>query len=140
MTRFNDITCTPTLVSCLTHSHTRTRLCFRGNRDLLRSPQTTQLSPLPIITMHRSAPSLAVEPPSRSARLAVDPSCYSPGNYSSSSSDNNSTTSSLDSIIVTHVKENERRYHGFRAGRYLLPNDKAEQGTLLPAPPRESVT
>ncbi|KAA8893540.1 S-adenosyl-L-methionine-dependent methyltransferase [Sphaerosporella brunnea] len=60
--------------------------------------------------------------------LAVDPSCNSPGSYVSSSE--NSTTSTLDSITVKHFFENGRRYHGFRHGRYLLPNDKAEQDRL----------
>ena len=57
--------------------------------------------------------------------LAVDPACHSPGAYATSG---NSSTSSLDSITTRHVTENGRRYHGFRCGRYLLPNDRAEQG------------
>ncbi|CCX34763.1 Similar to Phosphoethanolamine N-methyltransferase 1; acc. no. Q9FR44 [Pyronema omphalodes CBS 100304] len=59
--------------------------------------------------------------------IDVDEACYSPGEYPSS---DNSSTSSLDSLIIRHVFENGRRYHGFRKGRYLLPNDKIEQDRL----------
>ena len=61
----------------------------------------------------------------RTPELAVDPACHSPGSYDTSG---NSSTSSLDSMTTRHVTENGRRYHGFRCGRYLLPNDRAEQG------------
>ncbi|KAF8243602.1 S-adenosyl-L-methionine-dependent methyltransferase, partial [Wilcoxina mikolae CBS 423.85] len=40
------------------------------------------------------------------------------------------STSSLDSTTTRHISENGRRYHGFRQGRYLLPNDKTEQDRL----------
>ena len=37
-------------------------------------------------------------------------------------------STSLSSSIQSHVFENNRRYHKFCEGRYLLPNDDIEQG------------
>ncbi|KAL7272621.1 hypothetical protein RUND412_004567 [Rhizina undulata] len=41
-----------------------------------------------------------------------------------------SDTTSLASIARNHVYENGRRYHGFKEGKYVLPNDEAEQDRL----------
>lgn len=41
-----------------------------------------------------------------------------------------STTQSLESSILDHVHENGRRYHRYRQGGYLFPNDEAEQDRL----------
>lgn len=41
-----------------------------------------------------------------------------------------SSTASLRSSIYDHVYENGRRYHSFRAGQYVLPNDETEQDRL----------
>ena len=41
-----------------------------------------------------------------------------------------SSTASLRSSIYAHVYENGRRYHSFRAGKYVLPNDETEQERL----------
>lgn len=41
-----------------------------------------------------------------------------------------SDTTSLSSTVLEHVYENGRRYHNFRAGKYYLPNDDAEQERL----------
>ncbi|KAI5841610.1 S-adenosyl-L-methionine-dependent methyltransferase [Tricharina praecox] len=62
--------------------------------------------------------------------IAVDPACYADGDSYPYDENSDSGTSSLDSLVVTHILENGRRYHGFRAGRYLLPNDKPEQERL----------
>jgi hypothetical protein len=72
-----------------------------------------------------TSPDKTMDPPP----LLVDPHCYTPGEYSS---EENSSTSSLDSTTTRHISENGRRYHGFRQGRYLLPNDKTEQGRSFP--------
>lgn len=45
--------------------------------------------------------------------------------------DSESETSTLDSSILRHTFENGRRYHSFRDGRYLYPNDRAELGEFL---------
>jgi methylase of polypeptide subunit release factors len=37
---------------------------------------------------------------------------------------------SLRSSILDYKYENGRRYHAFRAGQYLLPNDETEQERL----------
>ncbi|KAI5856130.1 S-adenosyl-L-methionine-dependent methyltransferase [Tricharina praecox] len=51
-----------------------------------------------------------------------------------STSDYSSTlegsTDSITSSIVDYVYENGRRYHRFREGKYLLPNDEKEQDRL----------
>ncbi|KAL2272045.1 hypothetical protein VTJ83DRAFT_1416 [Remersonia thermophila] len=39
-------------------------------------------------------------------------------------------TGSITSSIVNYVYENGRRYHAFRSGEYVLPNDEAEQERL----------
>jgi len=70
--------------------------------------------------------------------IDVDPACYAAdGDDTSYPRDENSDsgTSSLDSVVISHVFENGRRYHGFRTGRYLLPNDKPEQGAPPARPP-----
>ncbi|KAK4497349.1 hypothetical protein PRZ48_011800 [Zasmidium cellare] len=41
-----------------------------------------------------------------------------------------SSTASVSSSIFDYQYENGRRYHAFRAGQYLLPNDEAEQDRL----------
>jgi hypothetical protein len=41
--------------------------------------------------------------------------------------DNESNTTSLASSILDYNFENGRRYHKFREGRYVFPNDDAEQ-------------
>ena len=41
-----------------------------------------------------------------------------------------SSTASLRSSILQHRYENGRRYHAYRAGQYVLPNDEREQERL----------
>jgi SAM-dependent methyltransferase len=41
-----------------------------------------------------------------------------------------SATTSLTSSIKNHTYENGRRYHSYRAGEYILPNDEREQDRL----------
>lgn len=47
-------------------------------------------------------------------------------NYASDVSDTSSVTSSM----FDYEYENGRRYHAYRAGQYLLPNDETEQERL----------
>ena len=42
-----------------------------------------------------------------------------------------SSTQSLTSSILNYEYENGRRYHGFRAGQYFMPNDNQEQEVSL---------
>lgn len=41
-----------------------------------------------------------------------------------------SDTTSLRSSLLDYVYENGRRYHAYRSGQYLLPNDDTEQERL----------
>ncbi|RPA71232.1 S-adenosyl-L-methionine-dependent methyltransferase [Ascobolus immersus RN42] len=41
-----------------------------------------------------------------------------------------SVTESLDSSVMKYQYENGRRYHNYRAGRYMLPNDEWEQDRM----------
>lgn len=41
-----------------------------------------------------------------------------------------SGTASITSSVFNYEYENGRRYHGYRAGQYLLPNDDTEQERL----------
>ncbi|OJJ57247.1 hypothetical protein ASPSYDRAFT_155427 [Aspergillus sydowii CBS 593.65] len=47
-----------------------------------------------------------------------------------SDSDYASLTTSLSSSVTNYVYENGRRYHRFREGQYLFPNDEVEQDRL----------
>lgn len=47
--------------------------------------------------------------------------------YESGSSRESRATASLSSSINDYMFENNRRYHKFKEGRYLLPNDEIEQ-------------
>ncbi|KAJ4314004.1 hypothetical protein N0V84_009111 [Fusarium piperis] len=49
--------------------------------------------------------------------------------YSEYASDASETTNATSSIL-SYQYENGRRYHAYRAGQYLLPNDEAEQERL----------
>lgn len=42
----------------------------------------------------------------------------------------NSELTSLSSSVLSYEYENGRRYHGFRSGKYILPNDEREQERL----------
>jgi len=46
------------------------------------------------------------------------------------SDDWDSDTTSLSSSVYNHVYENGRRYHAYREGNYLMPNDETEQDRL----------
>ncbi|KAL7273844.1 hypothetical protein RUND412_003280 [Rhizina undulata] len=41
-----------------------------------------------------------------------------------------SDTTSLLTVVKNHVFENGRRYHGYKKGKYVLPNDEAEQDRM----------
>lgn len=41
-----------------------------------------------------------------------------------------SSTSSLASTVLNYQYENGRRYHAYRSGNYVMPNDEAEQDRL----------
>jgi hypothetical protein len=41
-----------------------------------------------------------------------------------------SSSASLTSSVLNYTYENGRRYHAFREGNYVLPNDEAEQDRL----------
>ena len=59
--------------------------------------------------------------------MQVDPTRDgSSSDYAEDVSDTTSATSS----IFNYEYENGRRYHAFRAGQYLLPNDETEQDRL----------
>ncbi|KAJ9353458.1 S-adenosyl-L-methionine-dependent methyltransferase [Paecilomyces variotii] len=45
-------------------------------------------------------------------------------------SDISSCTTSIASSVLNYVYENGRRYHSFREGQYLFPNDETEQDRL----------
>ena len=41
-----------------------------------------------------------------------------------------SDTTSVSSSIKDYTYENGRRYHAYKVGKYLLPNDEDEQGRM----------
>ncbi|KAL7272143.1 hypothetical protein RUND412_005061 [Rhizina undulata] len=70
------------------------------------------------------ASSSAVSPPV----LEADPDFNGDSDYGSSVYE--SDTTSLISAVKNHVFENGRRYHGYKPGKYVLPNDEAEQDRM----------
>jgi hypothetical protein len=60
--------------------------------------------------------------------LAVDPDTNS--DTDSAFDANSSSSTSLASSVLHYEYQNGRRYHGFRSGSYLLPNDEQEQDRL----------
>ncbi|KAL2822794.1 S-adenosyl-L-methionine-dependent methyltransferase [Aspergillus cavernicola] len=57
-----------------------------------------------------------------------DSDLYNDEDYASASS--GSTTSSLASSVINYQYENGRRYHAYREGEYMFPNDEREQERL----------
>ncbi|KAL7269431.1 hypothetical protein RUND412_007913 [Rhizina undulata] len=55
--------------------------------------------------------------------LEPDPDC-------ASDSGDETDTTSLISSAINHTFENGRRYHGYKAGNYVLPNDEKEQNRM----------
>ncbi|KAL7276587.1 hypothetical protein RUND412_000429 [Rhizina undulata] len=52
---------------------------------------------------------------------------YDPSDYASGFE---SDTTSLISAVKNHTYENGRRYHGYKEGKYMIPNDEAEQDRM----------
>lgn len=50
-----------------------------------------------------------------------------PGDAGYETDSGSAASTSVSSSIRDHVVENNRRYHKFKEGRYLLPNDEPEQ-------------
>ncbi|KAE8367100.1 putative methyltransferase [Aspergillus caelatus] len=57
----------------------------------------------------------------------ADADLYSDEDYSSATG---SSTTSLSSSILNYQYENGRRYHAYRQGEYVIPNDEREQDRL----------
>lgn len=80
-----------------------------------------------------STPQATVEPIAQAA--APDPHAHIEPNTDVSSevdsalgeSDAESDTTSLASSVLAYKYENGRRYHSYREGKYVLPNDEQEQ-------------
>ncbi|KAL4804398.1 S-adenosyl-L-methionine-dependent methyltransferase [Aspergillus unguis] len=58
----------------------------------------------------------------------ADADLYNDSDYASESG--GSSTTSLASSVVNYQYENGRRYHAYRSGEYLFPNDEREQDRL----------
>ncbi|KAK5659911.1 hypothetical protein OQA88_13375 [Cercophora sp. LCS_1] len=76
-----------------------------------------------------SSPKSPTPEPARAAGAApieADPAAAEDDGYETDFSGSAASTS-ISSSVRDYVFENNRRYHKFREGRYLLPNDDAEQ-------------
>ncbi|KAL7267464.1 hypothetical protein RUND412_009951 [Rhizina undulata] len=62
--------------------------------------------------------------------LEADPNLSDDVHNSDYSSGTESDTTSLISAAKNHTFENGRRYHGYKEGKYYLPNDEAEQDRM----------
>ncbi|KAL7274172.1 hypothetical protein RUND412_002932 [Rhizina undulata] len=62
--------------------------------------------------------------------IEADPDIDGDSVYADYSSGFESDTTSLISAAKSHVFENGRQYHGYKEGKYILPDDEAEQDRL----------
>jgi len=107
----------------VSHSSTSPQLRDTPSPSAYREPLSTDVLPIP-------------DPPQTEAEDAFQQvfDTIEPGPQSDSWSDSgysesvvNSTSTSLSSSVRDYEFENGRRYHAYASGRYLLPNDDAEQ-------------
>ncbi|KAI8664635.1 hypothetical protein NCS57_00505100 [Fusarium keratoplasticum] len=75
------------------------------------------------------APAVAAEP-QHEAHLEVDDTLEEADSVIDGSEGSSSYLSSLKSSIYNYRYENGRRYHAFREGTYILPNDEEEQDRM----------
>ncbi|KAL7267258.1 hypothetical protein RUND412_010162 [Rhizina undulata] len=70
--------------------------------------------------------------PSNNAVLELDPKfgLDAEGELSDRASGYDSDTTSLMSAAKNHTFENGRRYHGYKEGKYMIPNDEAEKNRM----------
>ena len=63
--------------------------------------------------------------------LEADETVQGPvGREDNDSNSTSSTTGSIASTVLKYEYENGRRYHAYRSGNYVMPNDEAEQDRL----------
>ncbi|KAL7275762.1 hypothetical protein RUND412_001289, partial [Rhizina undulata] len=62
--------------------------------------------------------------------IEADPDIDGESVYSDYCSGFERDTTSLSSAAKNHVYENGRRYHGYKEGKYVLPDDEAEQDRM----------
>lgn len=80
-----------------------------------------------------AAPSTAEElplPPVPAPALEADTATPSDSDADSAFGGESTASTSLASSILNYEYSNGRRYHGYRSGAYLLPNDEDEQDRL----------
>lgn len=81
--------------------------------------------------MVASASTAAEQQPSNPhVEIAPDDDPYSGDPAFFTDSDGASSTQSLSSSVLNYQYENGRRYHAYREGEYILPNDDREQDRL----------
>ncbi|KAI8938498.1 hypothetical protein NX059_004388 [Plenodomus lindquistii] len=72
----------------------------------------------------------AVDPGNLQSVLHLEPDTNNNSDNDSAFDANSSASTSLASSILHYEYSNGRRYHGFRSGAYILPNDEQEQDRL----------
>lgn len=97
-------------------------------------PPTASDPPLPTASPAATdaAPPAApvADPGSLQSILHLEPDTGSTSDNDSAFDANSSASTSLASSILHYEYSNGRRYHGFRSGAYILPNDEQEQDRL----------
>lgn len=83
---------------------------------------------------HAKQPSLTPQPQSpqspaeeQNAILEADLDAGAPGDDGYETDSHSTSSTSLSATVRDYVFENNRRYHKFKEGRYLIPNDEPEQ-------------
>jgi glucose dehydrogenase len=108
------------------------------NADSSRAPaaQTHEAGETAVEAAAPPAPTAANAPaasahPNTTEQPPIEPDSASQTDDSDSAYGDNSDTASYTTSLMSEVKnykyENNRRYHSYREGAYVLPNDEAEQ-------------
>ncbi|KAN0112548.1 S-adenosyl-L-methionine-dependent methyltransferase [Hyaloscypha variabilis] len=91
-------------------------------------PVQPSTSERPGTTSTADGASVTVSPPEPVQGLDVDNN--EDGDSAAKDVENVSSTASVRSSVYDYIEENGRRYHKYKEGQYLLPNDEAEQERL----------
>lgn len=91
---------------------------------------TTTTSPLPPPPQPQPPPQPLPEATLEETTLEPDTATPTDSDADSAFEGNSTASTSLASSILNYEYSNGRRYHGYRSGAYVLPNDEDEQDRL----------
>jgi hypothetical protein len=107
------------------HLHNPSLLLTRGLREPAhrsRRAMSATLPPVPVPADQEAVQDVST--------LEPDPATPSDSDADSAFDGGSTASTSLASSILHYEYSNGRRYHGYRSGAYVLPNDEDEQDRL----------